>query len=313
MNTNSLQILGPSQGFLRFAKNAIERRVAFSLCAVQPPTFPGEHDPEKDEFMFRLHYVPTFAKAVIGSHTEKAAKPQIGLGELSTYLVAQHRTGLEFLLVRYIEQGKPIDKFLAEKPFAEWFDYSPECYGYWLKRFARWRRAAMVSWRYYLEQRCRKLKHEDPLVKESAFVGAAEKLGWLNEGLLDKFRQDCECLDPEKVQRVRNDVKLVPKTKKAVDPLQFNTWAHEIWPLVEEYGWNYHQVWKVASHVFEGKLASPSRVADRCKDLGLRLVPEGQAKRHNFTSRFPVGACMAMSLKSIAMNPAAWVFGGVLS
>lgn len=291
------------------AKNSLERAAALFLQKIQPDYLAGYVQPRHRQFMFRCVYVPLFCKAVIEWQVRQEGAPKYWLWQHGTYLLAFERTLVEMRSRKAIKLDDGVLNAFAD-PYLD--------YRYWLRRFDQWRAAASASYRYFIQK-------QSPQIRKSAQRGAAY-LGTIKNlcgGDLPKN------LFVGMLARINSDAsaavafnKIVKKIKPARwgEPA-LDTWLIEIWPLVTEYGWNYHDVWRVGNEKWDVPEAAPfesvARFSDRCKKmLGLKLSRQGGAKQGHpknvgvvETPPLPSFAAMAKWIQSIGEDEEEWIRG----
>ncbi len=272
--------------------------------------------PRDREFAFRCHLVPLYSRAVIEFFARKGG-PKYWLYKHATYYLAWERMGLEFALRMKLKTTRQnLRALILTSPLG------PE---YWQKRFDQWRHAAAQSFNHFMAKRFPDVKKLKGSEREAARLGG---LKTLSEELPD-------AIFSEVIARFENNAMLwktftqnANRTRKGRwgDP-ELDTWLIEIWPLVTEYGWNYHQVFRVAEHKWttssedNDTLKAVAPLENRCKKmLGLRLSPAGQAKGgrpreiiRKGRATLPALSALAIGLKSLGIEEEQWILGQVFS
>ena len=301
----------PRTGF-QLAQNPLEQSAAIFLQRIGVSISTALIDPRQREFYFRCHLVPRFCQVVIGFVSEHQGGSKYWLHQHGGYVLAWERMALEFLLRtrKHISGAQLVDAMLNSREGA----------AYWMRRFEQLRSAAKQSYTHFIAKKFPDVKNLEGEQARAAHLGALEKI---SEGLPEKLFSDT-------LARFKSDKSLLKtfaqnsKRKREGrwgDP-ELDTWLIEVWPLVTEYGWNYHDVWQVACakwdvDIDDNSLDSVSRVSDRCKKmLGLRLATAGQAKQgkpagvaEGKKMLLPPLAALAIGLESLGCAEELWVQG----
>ena len=296
----------------QLAQNPIEKSAAIFLQQICIGIPRGIINPRHREFFFHCHLVPAYSLAAIKFVARSEGGPKYWLHEFGCNVLARERMSLEFILRKNpIPGGNLLGTMLT----------CPEGPKYWQARFDQWHRAAQQSYAYFISRQFPDVRKLNPAQAKAALVGAMEKL---SGGLPPKLFSDT-------LARIESDTSLLTAfTKNATRTRlgrrgqpELDTWLLEIWPLVTEYGWSYHQVWEIAHAKWDSDdecLDSVTRLEDRCKkQLGLRLAPAGKAKRGrppgiSEDSKVPLPplpplAALAIGIKSLGATRETWVFG----
>ena len=295
-------------GSISLARNPLEQSAALYYQKVQPKYLDGYILPGQRRFIFRCLFVPMFCKAVIAHVVKQEGQPRYWLWQHGTYLLAFERMLLEMHLRKAVNLEAGVLNALVEPSLDR---------RYWHRRFDQWREAARASYRHFIQKKSPQIRKS--VYAQAAHLGTMQNLsggqlpGELFSTMLERINAN-----PDAVAALK---KTAGKTKPARwgEP-ELDTWLIEIWPLVTEYGWNYHDIWLVAYKKWNvssesDALDKVTKLENRCKRmLHFRLGSAGQKKQGcpKEVDPLPFGFPLAMSLEPIAFSEEEWVVGQFL-
>jgi hypothetical protein len=316
----------------------LEKQIMQLLSRVRPGLLTAHKDPLKALCILRVIHIPNLCYSLIRG-AEESEEDLIWLGPLATYVLAFIRTMYERKWRnrgQIVTENRPGSKKLQIKkweeyfrgPVIEWFDEAPEDFLFWMERFDAWRRQAELSWDYYISKQSIDIRRMKGKLREAAMLGVFKKLNGLPERWFRHWEQSI-LGDPDTGKVFRRNARksrILPKPPS----LERDTWLIEIWPLVLQYGWNWHDLRRVYNCKFMGikpgelqmqkvTLAEVKQLKERCKEsLDLHLGPSarlpGRRKRLpiDVNALLPRMAGIALGVTGIGKDSDSWVLGQII-
>jgi len=295
-------------GSISLARNQLERSAALYYQKVKPNYLDGYILPGQRRFIFRCLFVPMFCKAVIAHVVKQEGQPRYWLWQHGTYLLAFERMLLEMHLRKAVNLEAGVLNALVEPSLDR---------RYWHRRFDQWREAARASYRHFIQKK-------SPQIRKSVYAQAAH-LGTMQNLSGGQLPGELFSTMLKRIDANLDAAAAFRKTAGKIKPARWgepelDTWLIEIWPLVTEYGWNYHDIWLVAYKKWNvssesDALDKVTKLENRCKRmLHFRLGSAGQKKQGcpKEVDPLPFGFPLAMSLEPIAFSEEEWVVGQFL-
>ncbi len=269
------------RAFVDFAPTQIEKYLIELIDRENQGILEPLSDPIAGMFLLRVIIIPLLCRGMIAKAAKESEESLLWMGPLAAFNLALERTLLE-RLCRRRHQVKQLAKPRAISgarqregrkifgyPLFAWFRDSPEGFLFWMQRFDQWRKFAHKSWDYYISKQSKDVRDLKGVLQEAAVLGVLKQNNALPEKWFKNWRGSIEKNSKSKQVFRRNSTKYSVKAPNS----DLNTWLIEVWPLVLEYGWNYHDLQRVAAsaplRTATGKRSKP------CDALKIAAIPSG--------------------------------------
>lgn len=215
---------------------------------------------------FRADWLPRICRDAVN---ELYPSHGWALGLFNCYRLAGERTFAEYIFRKSNYFKQPLTKVM---PVIEHYLSGPDSLIFWEKRFDQWLRSAIHSWSYFL------LKQAGTMFKPSPKELEATLTGIIARHISSRTLELPSLVEPEMMWRFLK-AKEAETQNLRCKRIDVDTWLLEIWPIVTEYLWTYHDLQK-ATYQINGRdpdrfFKSPAQVRDRCKKvLNLKLSPK---------------------------------------
>jgi hypothetical protein len=248
------------------AKGSFERE--FVALAYRPiEKYLDSVPPHARRLAFRADFLPRVCGGLV-----KALYPSNGwaLGLHNCYRLAGERTVLE-----YLHRGNELFQnpmSISERSIIQLYLNGPDNLIFWENRFNSWLEFTLRSWSLFIRKQTKAiLTRASPAKYEGTILGIIART--VKPSSLDF----ATLLSPENISFFKKKAQPASWKRGSVD-----SWLMEVWPIVKQYCWTYHDLQKAISEI--GELDSseffetPDRIKDRCKTV-LRLHLSASAKK----------------------------------